>query len=147
MHRVLTVIAVVALLALGSSVIGSLVLRSSISKEQRQISALDHGLAADKQAISALRGQINAKKIQHRVTATPTPSTATPSTAPPVAAADDTAMAAASRSDARGARCPLELFPARGARPILLCAPVSRSGSLPSPPPRQSWRSPSGRIR
>jgi uncharacterized protein involved in copper resistance len=72
MHKILTALAVVALVALGTSIIASLILRSSIDKQARQIGALDRAEAADHREISRLQAELHTAKADHQVTSAPT---------------------------------------------------------------------------
>jgi hypothetical protein len=68
MYKILTALAVVALLALGTSIIASLTLHSSIDKQSRQISALDRAEAADHKEIAVLEGEVHTTKTTQQVT-------------------------------------------------------------------------------
>lgn len=68
MYKILTALAVVALLALGTSIIASLTLHSSIDKQSRQISALDRAEAADHKEIAVLEGEVHTTKAKQQVT-------------------------------------------------------------------------------
>lgn len=68
MYKILTALAVVALLALGTSIIASLTLHSSIDKQSRQIGALDRAEAADHKEIAVLQGEVHATKATQQVT-------------------------------------------------------------------------------
>ncbi len=69
MHKILTALAVVALLALGTSIIGTLALHSSVAKQSRQISSLNRAEAADHKEIAALQTELSPKKSRHRTAA------------------------------------------------------------------------------
>jgi hypothetical protein len=69
MHKILTALAVVALVALGTSVIASLILHSSIDRQSRQIGALDRAEAGDHKIIVALEKELRGKKAGHRAAA------------------------------------------------------------------------------
>jgi hypothetical protein len=68
MHKILTALAAVAIIALGTSIIASLVLRSSIDKQSHQISALDKAEAADHKEITALEGEVHAATTRQQIT-------------------------------------------------------------------------------
>ena len=57
MHRILTAVAVVALAALGVSIIATVLLHSSINSQSRKISALQQAETADHKMIAALEAQ------------------------------------------------------------------------------------------
>jgi hypothetical protein len=69
MHKILTAVAVLALLALGTSIVATVVLRSSIDKQSRQIGALDRAETADHKEITALQGELRTTKAQHQLAA------------------------------------------------------------------------------
>lgn len=62
MHKALWAVAVIAALALGSSVVSAVVYRSTAAKEARQIAVLNHELSVDRNELSVLRREIHAKK-------------------------------------------------------------------------------------
>jgi hypothetical protein len=68
MHKILTALAVVALLALGTSIIASIALHSSIDKQSHQISALDRAEAADHKEITMLEGKVRATTAGQHIT-------------------------------------------------------------------------------
>jgi len=68
MQKILTALAAVAIIALGTSIIASLALRSSIDKQSHQISALNKAEAADHKEITALEGEVHATKAQQQIT-------------------------------------------------------------------------------
>jgi len=71
MYKILTALAVVALLALGTSIIASLTLHSSIDKQSRQIGALDRAEATDHKEIAVLEGEVHATKAKQVTSARP----------------------------------------------------------------------------
>ncbi len=68
MHKILTALAVVALLALGTSIIASVALHSSIDKQSHQISSLDRAEAADHKEITVLQGEVRATTAGQQIT-------------------------------------------------------------------------------
>lgn len=60
MYKILTAVAVVALATLGTTIIATVLLHSSISKESRQIKALQGAEHSDHQKIAALEGEVGA---------------------------------------------------------------------------------------
>ncbi len=67
MHKILTALAVVALVALGTSIIGTVILRSSVDKQSHQIRALERAETADHKEIAALEKEQRGKRGSHGV--------------------------------------------------------------------------------
>jgi len=65
MHKILTAIAVVALGALSTSIIATILLHSSVSRQSRQISVLANAEHSDNQKIAALQTEMGAA-IKHK---------------------------------------------------------------------------------
>jgi hypothetical protein len=62
MYKILTALAVVAIAALGTSIIATVLLHSSISRESRQIKALQGAENSDNHRLSALANEVGANK-------------------------------------------------------------------------------------
>ena len=69
MYKVLGAVAVVAALAIATSLVSAVVLHSAQAKENRQIAALDHEQSVEQNEISSLRSQVGAKNTVARKTA------------------------------------------------------------------------------
>lgn len=69
MYRILTAVAVVALAALSTSIIATVLLHSSISGQSRKISALQNAENADHKKISALQTEVGAATKHKTLTA------------------------------------------------------------------------------
>ena len=69
MYKVLWAVAIVAALALGTSIISAVVLSSAQAKENRQIATLDHEQSVEQNEISSLRTQVRAKNAVAKKTA------------------------------------------------------------------------------
>ena len=69
MYRILTVIAVVALGALGTTVIATIVLHSSLSRQSNQIKALQGAEHSDHQKIAALENELGSASKHKKLTA------------------------------------------------------------------------------
>jgi hypothetical protein len=69
MYKVLWAIAVVAVLALGTSIITAVFLHSAQAKDNRQIATLDHEQSVEQSEITSLRAQVRAKNTVARTTA------------------------------------------------------------------------------
>lgn len=126
MYRVLTVVAVVAMLALGTSIVTAVVDHTTMTRQSGQIASLDQEESADHKAIAELRKQMRS----HTASAY--------SAMEPSAVVDATSLAV---SHALGAarfdvRCVSELDhgrPKSGSPITLVCVAVSRSGSRTLP--------------
>jgi hypothetical protein len=69
MYRILTAVAVVALVALSTSIIATILLHSSISRQSTQISSLQRAESSDHQEIAALEGEVGAANKHKKLTA------------------------------------------------------------------------------
>lgn len=69
MYKVLTALAVVALAALGTTIIATVLLHSSISKQSREIKALESAEHSDHQKIATLEGEVNSATRHKKLTA------------------------------------------------------------------------------
>jgi hypothetical protein len=59
-YKVLTAVAVVAMTALSTVIIATILLHSSISKQSGQIRALEHAEHSDQKQITTLEGEVRA---------------------------------------------------------------------------------------
>jgi len=62
MYKILTVLAVVALGALGTSIIATILLHAAISKQSKQISGLERVENSDNHKLAALQNEVGANK-------------------------------------------------------------------------------------
>jgi hypothetical protein len=69
MHKILTAIAVVALGALSTSVIATILLHSAAARQSRQISALATAEHSDNQKIAVLQSEMSAATKHKKLTA------------------------------------------------------------------------------
>jgi hypothetical protein len=69
MHKILTVVAVVAMVSLGTSVVAAFVLHSSVAKQSHQIGALQQAENADHKEIVALEAKVAAANKHRKLTA------------------------------------------------------------------------------
>jgi hypothetical protein len=69
MYKILTALAVVALAALGTTIIATVLLHSSISKQTREIKALESAEHSDHQKIATLEGEVGAAAKHKKLTA------------------------------------------------------------------------------
>jgi hypothetical protein len=69
MYKVLTALAVVALAALGTTIIATVLLHSSISKQSGEIKTLESAEHSDHQKIAALQGEVSAAAKHKKLTA------------------------------------------------------------------------------
>jgi hypothetical protein len=69
MYKILTAVAVVALVTLGTTIIATILLHSSISRQEGQIKALDGAEHSDHQKIAALEGELSAASKHKKLTA------------------------------------------------------------------------------
>lgn len=69
MYKILTAVAVVALATLGTTIIATVLLHSSISKQSSQIKSLQGAERSDHQKIAALEGEVGAGTKHTKLTA------------------------------------------------------------------------------
>jgi hypothetical protein len=69
MYKILTAVAVVAIVALGTSIIATILLRSSIDGQSRKISALEQVENSDHKKIAALESEVGANNKRRKLTA------------------------------------------------------------------------------
>jgi len=69
MYKVLWAVAIVAIIALGTSIVSAVALHSAQAKDNRQIGTLDHEESVQQNEISSLRSQLRAKVTAARQTA------------------------------------------------------------------------------
>jgi hypothetical protein len=78
MNKILSAIAGLALTALGTSIIGTVLLHTSISHQAGQLGALQRAEHSDHQKIAALESGVGAARKHKRLTATYLPCTRLP---------------------------------------------------------------------
>ncbi len=61
MYKVLTVVCVVAFLALGTSVFSAVVQRSDTARQSKQVAAISHELASTRHDLSEFKAELNTK--------------------------------------------------------------------------------------
>jgi type II secretory pathway pseudopilin PulG len=118
MYRLLTVVAALALISLGTTIVASVLQNSTTSRQTRQLNKLSHEQAMVSREFKTLRGEV--QKIEAKV------STNTATTSAVLGTASHLALAG---------------------KATTYCAVISRSGSLASRSPRRSCGSPSGKTR